>query len=269
MTFSTQISALLRKELLDISRNRAALVPVVLVTILALVLPFAIVIGIPAVTGSALGDDADLLKMSSLPGSARIEQLTADGRVQLFLFQQFLLLFLLMPITGTMALAAHSVIGEKEARTLEPLLASPIGTFDLLVAKGLGALIPTLVISFTGLFIYFAGILWLAEDGVLTAMLNGRTALLVLWVGPAAALVSLQAALIISSRVNDPRTAQQFSVLIILPVTGVLIAQFTGSLWLDARMLGLVGAVLLGLWALLAAISAAVFKRETILTRWR
>jgi ABC-2 type transport system permease protein len=269
VTLGTQISALLRKELIDISRNRAALVPVMLVSLLALVLPFAIVIGIPAVTGSALGEDADLVKISTAGGGVPAAGLTPEGSVQLFLFQQFLLMFLLMPITGTMALAAHSVIGEKEARTLEPLLAAPIGTFDLLLAKGLGALIPTLGISFTGLFIYFAGILWLAEDGVLPAMLNGRTALLVLWVGPAAALVSLQAALIISSRVNDPRTAQQFSVLIILPVTGVLIAQFTGSLALDARMLGLVGAALLGFWVLLAAISVALFRRETILTRWR
>jgi ABC-2 type transport system permease protein len=100
-------------------------------------------------------------------------------------------------------------------------------------------------------------------------MLNGRTAVLVCLVGPAAALVSLQAALIISSRVNDPRTAQQFGVLIILPVTGVLIAQFTGTLWLSASTLAAIGAALLGVWLLLAAISVAVFQRETILTRWR
>ena len=61
------------------------------------------------------------------------------------------MLFLLTPITGAMALAAHAVVGEKQARTLEPLLATPITTFELLVAKVLGALLPTLVISFAGL----------------------------------------------------------------------------------------------------------------------
>ena len=39
--------------------------------------------------------------------------------------------------------AAHAVVGEKQARTLEPLLATPITTVELLVAKVLGALVPT------------------------------------------------------------------------------------------------------------------------------
>ena len=41
----------------------------------------------------------------------------------------------------------------------------------------------------------------------MSAMLSARTLLLVLVVGPAAALVALQAAMIVSSRVNDARTA--------------------------------------------------------------
>ena len=40
-------------------------------------------------------------------------------------------------------------------------------------------------------------------------------------VGPLSALVALQLALIISSRVNDARTAQQFGVLIVLPLTAI------------------------------------------------
>ena len=88
-------------------------------------------------------------------------------------------------------------------------------------------------------------------------------------VAPAAALVSLQAAILISSRVNDARTAQQFGVLIIVPLTGVLVAQFTGSLWLSAGTLGLAGLALLVLWILLTVLSVVVFERESILTRWR
>src|SRR5439155_18935283 len=118
--------------------------------------------------------------------------LSPEARVQLFFFEQFVLLYLLLPITGAMALAAHSIVGEKQARTLEPLLATPISTLDLLIAKVLGALLPSLVISIAGLIGYLAGIAWLAEPGVLKALLNARTALLVLAVGPAAALVSLQ-----------------------------------------------------------------------------
>jgi ABC-2 type transport system permease protein len=179
------------------------------------------------------------------------------------------MLFLLTPITGAMALAAHSIVGEKQARTLEPLLASPITTVELLVAKVLGALLPTLAISFIGMALYFAGIVLFADPGVAVAMLTARTILLVAIVGPAAALVSLQSAIVISSRVNDARTAQQFGVLIVIPLTALLVAQFTGSLWLSAAALGFMGLGLLGVWVLLTMVSAALFEREAILTRWK
>ena len=263
----TRTRTLVAKEWLDLRRNRGALVPVAIITVLALLLAFAITVGIPVITGTPLSDDPGLERISAAadPGGA----LAGDARIQLFLFQQFLLLFLLTPITGAMALAAHAIIGEKQARTLEPLLATPLTTRELLVAKVIGALVPALAISLAGLVLYFAGIAILAAPGVLPAMATARTALLVVLVGPAAALVALQIALLISSRVNDPRTAQQFGVLLIVPLAAVIVVQFSGSVWLSTQMLAAIGLGLLGLWLLLTLVSVALFERETILTRWR
>jgi hypothetical protein len=56
---------------------------------------------------------------------------------------------------------------------------------------------------------------------------------------------------------------------LILPLSGLLIAQFVGWTWLSARSLLLVAAGLVAVWALLAVITVALFDRETILTRWR
>jgi ABC-2 type transport system permease protein len=262
-----RLRALFFKELLDVVRNRAALLPVAIIAVVSLVLPFVIAITVPEMSGQPLGSDRDLLEASLAAGAH--PELTANARVQYFLFQQFLMVFLLMPITGAMALAAHAIVGEKQARTLEPLLATPITTMELLVAKVVGALAPTLAISAAGALVYFAGVGLLAESGVLRAMLTVNTALLLGLIGPAAALVSLQIALIISSRVNDARTAQQFGVLIIIPLTAVLVAQFTGKLWLSTAMLLAGGVGLLGAWVLLTLASVALFDRETILTRWR
>jgi ABC-2 type transport system permease protein len=259
--------ALLRKEFLDLRRNRGALVPVAIITAISVALPLVITIGIPLATGQRLDDDTGLESVSAVAGAA--DALSANGRIQVFLFQQFLMLFLLTPITGAMSLAAHAVIGEKQARTLEPLLATPITTLELLIAKVLGALLPTLAISLMGLLVYFAGIALLADPGVVAAMMTVRTALLVLVVGPAAALMSLQGALVISSRVNDARTAQQFSVLLILPIVAALIGGFAGRLWLSATTLAFVGLGLIGVWILLTLLSVALFEREAILTRWR
>jgi ABC-2 type transport system permease protein len=262
-----RLRALVSKELLDVARNPAALMPVAIVAVVSIVLPIVIAVALPGMTGHRLGEDRDLVAVSAMAGAHG--ELSADGRVQLFLFEQFLMVFLLMPVTGAMALAAHAVIGEKQARTLEPLLATPITTAELLVAKVLGALAPTLAMTAAGVIVYFGAIVLFGEPGVAAAMVVARTVLLILVVAPAAALVSLQAALVISSRVNDPRTAQQFGVLIIIPIAAVLVAQFTGALWLSAAALGLIGLGLVGVWILLTLVSVALFDRETILTRWR
>jgi len=58
-------------------------------------------------------------------------------------------------------------------------------------------------------------------------------------------------------------------VLIIIPLSGLLVAEFTGSLWLTAAMLAAIGTGLLAAWLLLSILTVVVFERETILTRWR
>jgi ABC-2 type transport system permease protein len=262
-----RIAPLLAKEFLDLIRNKTALVPVAIVTVLSLALPFGIAIAIPSLTGHPLGEDADLVRVSHAAAAAA--SLSDDGRIQLFLFQQFLMMFLITPVTGAMALASHAIVGEKQARTLEPLLATPLGTFELLVAKVLGALVPTMTISGIGLAIYLGGIVLFAAPGVGASMASVRTLLLAALVVPASALVSLQAAILISSRVNDARTAQQFGALIIIPLAGLMVAEFSGSVWLSAAALAVIGVALLAVWLALTFVSVAVFDRETILTRWR
>ena len=262
-----RVRALLAKEFLDLRRNRAALVPVAMITGLSLAIPFAVIIGIPVVTGHALGDDPGLQRLSAVVGPE--DDLSPNGRIELFLFQQFLMLFILTPITGAMSLAAHAVIGEKQTRTLEPLLATPVTALELLIAKVLGALLPTLAISVAGLAVYFAGIAAFGGPGVFRAMMSARSAILMFVLGPAAALVALQGALLISSRVNDPRTAQQFSVLLITPLAVALIGQFVGRMWMSVTLLAFIALGLFGVWLLLTVISVALFDRESILTRWR
>ena len=63
--------------------------------------------------------------------------LSGNALIQTFLFHQFSLLLLLVPIVSATALATHAVIGEKQSKALEPLLATPISTLELLAAKTL------------------------------------------------------------------------------------------------------------------------------------
>jgi ABC-2 type transport system permease protein len=116
---------------------------------------------------------------------------------------------------------------------------------------------------------YFTGVTLFARPGVFSAVFNRRSLLLLLAVGPMAALVALQLAVLVSARVNDPRTAQQFGALLILPLTLLFVMQFNGVFALTLPVIGLLFAALTAAWIALLVVGVAAFDRETILTRWK
>ena len=271
MIVPARIIALLRKEMAELARNRAALLPVVVVGVISTALPFLVAIILPSMSGHPLAGDTDLAQAlakvaGELPGLGSLSQ---EGAMQAFIFSRFLVMTLLVPVTGAITFAGYSLVGEKVGRSLEPLLATPITTAELLLAKTIGALIPSLGLMLLTTAIYITGVAVFAEPGVARALLSAKTALLVLGLGPMTSAVALQVGVLVSARVNDPRTAQQFGALFILPLTGLFMAQMSGAFVLTTAM-GLV--VLVGLalvWFLLLLFGIAIFEREAILTRWK
>jgi ABC-2 type transport system permease protein len=267
---SGRIGALLGKELADLRRNPSVFVPAIITAISSLFLPFFVAVIVPAVTGERLSDSSDFeIAVEMYRTQPDMRALDPEAAIQAWLFQQFLILLLLTPVAASMSVAAYTVIGEKQGRTLEPLLATPIRTFELLAAKVLGSLIPALGLTFGCFALYVGAALLFARPGAYLALLTPRSLLIAFLLGPLAALAALQLAVCVSSRVNDARSAQQIGALIILPIVGLLIAQVTGSVVLTAPLLIVFAAALVVLNAILMAVGIALFDRETILTRWK
>ncbi len=266
----SRIRALLAKELADLRRNPSVFVPAAIVGIASVFLPFFVAIVIPALTGERLSDSSDFEIAAemyrTIPGA---RELDPEGAIQAWIFQQFLILLVLTPVAGSMAVAAYSVIGEKQARTLEPLLATPLTTFELLAAKVLGAFLPAVAITCAAFVIYVGAASVFARPGVYSILLAGSSLLIVFVLGPLAALAALQLAVCVSSRVNDARSAQQIGALIILPISGLLVAQVTGAVVVDSRIVAFICAGLVIVNAGLMRLGIALFDRESILTRWR
>ncbi len=271
MIVPARVAALVGKELAELARNRSALLPVLAVAFISMVLPFFVGLAVPQITGEHLSSDADLVQALAKAGGElpRAMALPDEAAVQAFVFHRFLTLLLLVPVTGAITFAGHSLVGEKLGRSLEPLLASPLTTMELLIGKVIGALIPSLAVMGLTFGVYLLGIGILAEPGVLGAMVDPRTLLLVCGLGPLASLVALQVGVLVSARVNDPRTAQQFGALLILPLTGLFMAQIAGAFVLTTEMILLLFLALLAIWVLLLALGVRLFDRETILTRWQ
>ncbi len=265
----TRVRALLTKELLDLGQNPGIFWPALLTAVISLVIPFVVAIVVPALVGERLSDSSDFqVAIEMYRTQPRFRTLDPEGAIQAFLFQQFLPLLVLAPIAASMSVAAFSVVGEKQARTLEPLLATPVTTLELLVAKVLGSLLPSLALTIACVTAYVAAVAAIARPGVFWILLTPRSLGVVLLLGPLAALAALQLAVCVSSRVNDARSAQQIGALIILPLAGLLIGQLTGLFLLTVPLILLISAVLAAINVLLMLIGIRLFERESILTRW-
>lgn len=262
--------ALLRKELADERQNLGLFVPSLIVAVVAILLPVFVAIVVPYATGERLSDSSDfeiaVELYRSQPGTRTLDP---EAAIQAYLFQFFAVMLVLIPVTSSMSLAAYSVVGEKQARTLEPLLVTPITTFELLGAKVLGAFLPSIALTAVSYIVYVLITVIFARPGVAGILLGARSIATVFVLGPLAALAALQMAVCVSSRVNDARTAQQIGVLVILPIPGLLVGQLFGALTLSVPVIASIALGLLAINAGLIWLAITLFDRETILTRWK
>lgn len=67
--------------------------------------------------------------------------------VMVYLNEQYLFLMLFIPALMPQLLTTYSIVTEKEGRSLEPVLATPIATGELLLGKTLAAVLPAVVLS--------------------------------------------------------------------------------------------------------------------------
>jgi ABC-2 type transport system permease protein len=189
---------------------------------------------------------------------------------QAILGQQLSVFFFLLPLIIPSVIAAYSIVGEKAGRTLEPLLASPLRTWQLLLGKTLAALLPAVAVTWLlgGLFVLGVRALAVSPRVVAAVITPGWLTVLILCT-PLLALVTIALMVGISARVHDPRTAQQISGVLVLPVVTFVAGQVTGRLVLSPALAVGLTVVLALLAALTLLVASRLFAREAVLTRWR
>lgn len=266
-----RVVALARKDAAELLRNPGAIVPPILMVAASLFPAFLVIAIVPALVGRTLSDSGEFVEQAAnaAPRMRELANLSGEAMVQAFVLHQFALLLLLVPIVSATALATHAVVGEKQSRALEPLLATPISTLELLAAKALTPFVFALALTWSAVGLYVLGAFAFAEPGVWRAMLSVRIAIMFGVLGPLVELASLQVSVIVSSRAADARSAQQLSGLLILPITSVFVAQLMGVLLVGPAVLLLASLACLLLNVVLLWAGVRVFQRETILTRWR
>ena len=260
-----RVRTILDKEWNEVFKNKMVLFTVILMPLLFTVMPLAM-LGLTGGDSAAAGDMADM----PAAFAAACKDASAGDCVQIFMMNEFMLLFMMVPLIIPINIAAYSIVGEKTTRSLEPLLATPISTVELLLGKGLAATIPAVLATWLcfGLFLLFAPLAG-ATPAVMSYILSPIWLIGVLAIGPLFAVASVIVALIVSSRVADPRVAEQISAVVIMPVLVILFAQIAGIVILDVQAMILGVLVMIAIDIGLIALAAQLFQREVILTRWK
>jgi ABC-2 type transport system permease protein len=265
------IWAIARKDMLIVRRSRALLYPLVIIPVLLLVvLPLGM-------TLSATDAEVASMVMRQLDGV--IDRMPApmqetlgsrdQASQQLILFANLYVLaplYLLAPMLVALVVAADAFAGEKERRTLEALLYTPMSDRELLAGKLLAAWVPAVSVSISGFFVYAAVVnlaAWPVMGGIFFP--NTMWFLLVFWVGPAIAGLGLGTMVLVSSRVGTLQEATQLGGAVVLPILMLVVAQAAGIIYFSSALVGILGFVIWGLNGLLLMLALRRFRRESLL----
>lgn len=183
--------------------------------------------------------------------------------------------FLLMivgffPISISLVIALETFVGEKERRSLEPLLSTPLTNTELYIGKTLSAMIPPLIASFGGMMVYLMTLLggqlaWRPEP-----MLIIQIFLLTI----VQALVMVTGAVVVSSQTTSTRAANLLASFIIIPmsliINGESFIMFIAPDATSPNGISSLWAIIVGMFVvvvLLLRVGNSIFNREELLGR--
>jgi uncharacterized membrane protein SpoIIM required for sporulation len=126
------------------------------------------------------------------------------------------------PMSFSLVIALETFVGEKERKSLEPLLVTPLTNGQLYMGKMLAALLPPLLASYFGMYVYLLG-LALTTELLIEPLLLLQILLLTLVQG----IVMVAGAVVISSQTTSVRASNLLASFIIVPMA--LLLQFEAA----------------------------------------
>lgn len=263
-----QIAAVVRKDLRVALASKAVTLPLLIVPIIFIVV---LPVGAALFAPLAAREGADVMREFegfSPTLLASVAGLTDPQKV-VVIFLEYMMapLFLVLPVMFASVLAADSFAGEKERKTIEALVYSPISDRDLVIAKMLSAWLPAVVVG-AGAFVVYCFTANLAAWPVMGRVFLPTWMWLVLiaWVMPAMAAVALGATVIVSAKANTFQDAYQLGAVVVLPLIAMVVAQATGVIYLSVWLVAALGAVLWVVAVLLVRLGGRRFQRARIMT---
>lgn len=256
------------KDFLDLSKNKALLMSMAVLPVVMVAVPIGVVWAYVR-----RPDDPSLRAMAHYYAKDLGKDLFTGVSAARFLVDKTLVdwfgMFLVMPVFVPILISSQSVAGEKERRTLEPLLASPVTAAELVAGKSLASLVPAVAITWAAFAVFCVGVDVVAWPLVQAPLMpNALWSFGIFILAPLFAFFGNGVAVLISARVNEARTAQQLSALFVLPLVGLVGGQVAGFLTAGVGYYVAQGVVVLLLDVVLLVASIRLLDRERLVSRW-
>jgi len=266
------IRAIVRKDLRQVLQNKSVILPMILVPALILiVIPVAMVVAPQFVAVEDLDVD-DLQSLYEALPAALLEDFEGLDLTQTWIMLSanfmFAPMFLIVPLMVAIIIASDSFVGERERKTLEALLYTPVSDADLFLAKVLTALLPAVVIGIAS-FVLMAVAINIAGYSMMGGLFFPAAPWwpMVFWLGPAVSLMGLGATVLISARAQTFMQVQQMSGFLVLPIVLLMFSQISGFLFLGVGVMLILGLVTFIIGAVLVVIGARTFSRGELIAR--
>ncbi|MDP8012008.1 MAG: ABC transporter permease subunit [Thermoplasmata archaeon] len=193
---------------------------------------------------------------------------SSNGKIFYYLSMNYLIFLSIVPLSLASTISSYSVVGEKQQKTIEPILATPIDDREFFLGKLLAPLFPTLGITYVVIAIYsiFSDLISIHFNYIIYP--NISWAIVVFLFIPFSTILMVLLTLLFSSKAVDPRSSQQFSAIILIPILVVFFLSMLIYSIESILLLLLTAIVIIGDF-LLFRITVKIFDRETIVTRWK
>ena len=255
--------AMLKKDLLMLRNQKNAFLTLLIVPlVIGIIIPLIFVCLIlfePEI--SNLANDLPLYLVNLEPN----DPLYRLELVKIVVDSIFSSYFLIIPIMTGSILASTSFVAERENKTMEALLYTPISMTQLLTSKLFSALVPSIIVTWitaigSGLAINIPCYLQFQAFPFPTTLwlLN------LFWLAPIISSLSLTFSVLVSAKSQTYQEAQQKSSLLVFPLMALIIGQVSGLYSLGAFNYFLIGLAIIPIEIFLLQRIAKNFQRENL-----
>lgn len=266
------VRAIAGKDLRVVVQSKGVILPIILLPVIILVLlPIGLSLGMQYADPSTMNLGSLRSFLNNMPSGLQAELAGLNNQqLMLTLMLTYFLapMYLIIPLMVSAVIAADSLAGERERKTIEALVYTPTTDFELFVAKLLSAWIPALAVGIGGFVLYAIACnaaAWPTMGHIFFP--NLMWIVLAFWVGPAAAGLGLGTMVLVSSRVASFQEANQMGGMVVLPILLLLVGQATGVMYLSVGLVALLGLILFAIDAVLVVFGQRMFRRGQILAR--